>query len=202
MTRMLWATATMLLLVPAPLDQPAVLGREVGVAFEDGAARTLHEGLAQDAVGETGAAPQPLARHSRGCPGRGPPRTRHGRRSEARHVAAEFGDDCLGGAPRDTGNRVESGERVGVCRSERLDAAIIRRDGVVEKLDVAQEVFEHEAVMGGDARVSVSARAGRLRRRLRLASSASSSGVPAPAIRALSIAHADTPAHWSRRSRA
>src|SRR5262245_31677963 len=44
--------------------------------------------------------------------------------------------------------------------------------------------------------VSASARTGRtgrLRRRLRWASSASSSGVPAPAISALSIARADTP---------
>jgi hypothetical protein len=57
---------------------------------------------------------------------------------EARHVATEFGDDHLRRAPDDAGNRVESGERVGVCSGERLDAAIVRRDGVVEKLDVAQ----------------------------------------------------------------
>src|SRR5207249_10706236 len=42
--------------------EPAVLGGEVGVAFADGAAGTLDQGLAQGAVGEAGAAAQPLAR--------------------------------------------------------------------------------------------------------------------------------------------
>jgi hypothetical protein len=37
------------LLVTAPLDQSPILGREVGVAFENGAAGTLHERLAQEA---------------------------------------------------------------------------------------------------------------------------------------------------------
>jgi hypothetical protein len=48
-------------LVPAPLDQPAVLRREVGVARADGAAGALHERLAQDAVRAAGTAAQPLA---------------------------------------------------------------------------------------------------------------------------------------------
>jgi hypothetical protein len=55
---------------------------------------------------------------------------------------------------------------------------------------VAQELFEHEAVMGVTRPVSASARAGRLRRRLRWASSA---GASAPAISVLSIARPDTP---------
>src|SRR5215472_15487757 len=38
------------LLVPAALDQPAVLSREVAVAFAHGAPGALHEGLAQDPV--------------------------------------------------------------------------------------------------------------------------------------------------------
>jgi hypothetical protein len=49
------------LLVPAALDQPAVLGREVAVACAHGAAGTLHEGLAQDPVGEARAAAQTFA---------------------------------------------------------------------------------------------------------------------------------------------
>src|SRR5438876_5888793 len=50
------------LLIAAPLDEAAVLGGEVGVAFPYGAAGTLDEGLAQGAVGVAGAAAQPLAR--------------------------------------------------------------------------------------------------------------------------------------------
>src|SRR5262245_10994550 len=49
------------LLVPAALDQAAVLGGEVGVVFEDGTASTLHEGLAQDAAGKAGTATQAFA---------------------------------------------------------------------------------------------------------------------------------------------
>src|SRR5262249_48500961 len=49
------------LLVPAALDQAPVLGGEVGVVFEDGTASTLHEGLAQDAVGKAGTATQAFA---------------------------------------------------------------------------------------------------------------------------------------------
>ncbi|HEX9347315.1 MAG TPA: hypothetical protein VF919_07045, partial [Gemmatimonadales bacterium] len=59
---MLWATATMAFFVAAALDEPAVLGGEVGVAFADSAAGTLDQGLAQGAVGQAGAAAQPLAR--------------------------------------------------------------------------------------------------------------------------------------------
>jgi hypothetical protein len=58
---------------------------------------------------------------------------------EARPVATEFGDDHLRRAPGDAGNRVESGERVGVCGGERRDTTIVRRDGVVEKLDVVTD---------------------------------------------------------------
>jgi hypothetical protein len=57
---------------------------------------------------------------------------------EARHVAAEFGDDRLGGAAPHPGNRVELGERIGVRGGERGDVAIVRRDGLVEELDVAR----------------------------------------------------------------
>ena len=50
------------LLVAPALYEPAVLGGEVGVAFPDGAARTLDEDLAQGAIGMPGAAAQPLPR--------------------------------------------------------------------------------------------------------------------------------------------
>src|SRR5437763_1046253 len=50
------------LLIAAPLDEAAVLGREVGVAFAYGAAGTLDQGLAQGAVGVPSTATQPLAR--------------------------------------------------------------------------------------------------------------------------------------------
>src|SRR5262249_16748913 len=49
------------LLVAAPLDEPAVLRREGGPAFQDGAAGTLHECLAEDAVREAGTAAPALA---------------------------------------------------------------------------------------------------------------------------------------------
>jgi hypothetical protein len=70
---------------------------------------------------------------------------------EPRHVAAEFGRDHLGRSARSAGNRVEPGECVGICRGEPLDEAIGRRDGVVEELDMAQAVVEHEAVVGRGA---------------------------------------------------
>lgn len=58
--------------------------------------------------------------------------------------------------------------------------------------DVAQELGEQKAVMAVTRPVSASARAGRLRRSLRWASSASCSGAPSPAISAFSIARADS----------
>jgi hypothetical protein len=70
---------------------------------------------------------------------------------EPRHVAAEFGRDHLGRSARSAENRVEPGECVGICRGEPLDVAIGRRDGVVEELDMAQAVVEHEAVVGRGA---------------------------------------------------
>ena len=83
---------------------------------------------------------------------------------EARHVAAEFGDDRLGGAAGHPGTRVEPGEDVRVGCGERGDVAIVRRDGLVEELDVAQEVVEREArgensrcLLAGTARESARA---------------------------------------------
>jgi hypothetical protein len=49
------------LLLAAAFGQPPVLGREVGVAFADGAAGTLDERRAERPVGEASAAAQPLA---------------------------------------------------------------------------------------------------------------------------------------------
>src|SRR5262249_1665137 len=80
------------------LDQAAVLGGEVGVVFEDGAASTLDKGLAQDAVGKR---VRPLRRFpgtlvvvgAAGRPGGG-----MAGGWEACHAAAQFGDDGLGGA--------------------------------------------------------------------------------------------------------
>src|SRR5207247_927639 len=50
------------LLVAAALDEPAVLGGEVGRAFTGSGAGAVAQGLAQGAVGEAGAAAGPLAR--------------------------------------------------------------------------------------------------------------------------------------------
>ena len=99
---------------------------------------------------------------------------------EAPHVAAEFGDDRLGRAARDPGNRVEPGDAPRPAAAvQRRDVAIAGGDGLVEEFDVAQELGEQEAVMGGDApgeRLPEGRRAcGAVRR---WASSASSSGVP------------------------
>src|SRR6266446_2894580 len=138
---MLWATATMAFFVAAALDEPAVLGGEVGVAFADSAAGTLDQGLAQGAVGQAGAAAQPLARALMVARAEAGPGGRVARGREPRHVAAEFGRDHLGRAAGDAGDRVELGERFGVRRGERLDLAIARGDGAVEELDVAQEVI-------------------------------------------------------------
>jgi hypothetical protein len=115
------------------------------------------------------------------------------RGGKTRHVAPEFGGDHLGRAARDPGNRVEPGECSGLRRGEALDVAVGGGDRLVEELDVAQEVFQHEAVMGRDAPGGRLPKAARLRRIRRWASSASSAGVPVPAISALSIARADTP---------
>jgi hypothetical protein len=104
------------LLVATPLDEPAVLGREVAVAFADGAPSTLHEGLAQAPAREAGTTTEAFAgtlviAGAEAGPGR---RVAGGR--EARHVAPEFGDDRLGGAAGDAGDGVEPRDR--------------RRDGV------------------------------------------------------------------------
>jgi hypothetical protein len=97
------------LLVAAALDQAAVLGGEVGVAFAGRAPGALDQGLPQAAVGKPGAAAQALAgtlvvagaevRPGRGMAGGG----------KATHVAAEFGEDGLGRPARDARNGVEPG---------------------------------------------------------------------------------------------
>ena len=73
------------------------------------------------------------------------------RRREAGHVASKLGDKHLGRAPGDPRNRVEPRERVGVRGGARHDLAVAGRDGVLDELDVAQELVEQEAMMGGDA---------------------------------------------------
>src|SRR5215831_10619019 len=94
------------LLVPAALDEPPVLRREVAVACADGAPGALDERRAQRPVGDAGAAAQALpgtlviARAKAG-PGR-----RMARGGKATHVVAELGDNGLGRAARDAGNRV------------------------------------------------------------------------------------------------
>jgi len=70
---------------------------------------------------------------------------------EARHVAPEFGDNCLSGAASDAGDGVEPRDRLGVGGGARRDAAIAGRYRRVEELDVVQELVEHEAVMSSDA---------------------------------------------------
>jgi hypothetical protein len=70
---------------------------------------------------------------------------------EGRHVAPEFGHDRLGGAAGHPRDGVEARDRVGLGGAARRDAAIAGRDRLVEELDVAQELGEQEAVMGGDA---------------------------------------------------
>src|SRR4029450_12359604 len=123
MTRMLWATATMAFLSPRRLTSRRYYGREVAVAFADGAAGTLHERRAQCRVGEAGAAAQALAgtlvvARAEAGPGGGMVGGR-----EARHVDAQLGGDHLGGAARDSGNRIKPGEGVGVHGGERLGGA-------------------------------------------------------------------------------
>jgi len=59
--------------------------------------------------------------------------------------------DDLGRALRHSRNRVEPRERVGLLGGARGDLPVAGRDGVVEELDVPQQVVEEKAVMGGDA---------------------------------------------------
>src|SRR5215472_3192812 len=139
------------LLVPAALDQPAVLSREVAVAFAHGAPGTLHEGLAQDPVREAGAAAQALAGTLVVARAEARPGGRMARGGKAAHVTAEFRDDRLRGAAGHPRDGVEARDRVGLGGGARRDAAITGRDGLVEELDVAQELGEQEAVMGRDA---------------------------------------------------
>src|SRR5205823_14480257 len=124
-------------LAAAGRAEPGVLGRGVGVAFPYGTAGTFDESLARGAVGEAGAATQPLAGALMVARAEAGPGGRMARRREPRHVAAEFGRDHLGRAAGDAGDRVELGERLGVRRGEGLDLAIARGDGAVEELDVA-----------------------------------------------------------------
>ena len=86
------------LLVATALDEPAVLRREVAVAFADGASGALDQGLPQTQVGKPGAAAQTFAgtlvvARAQSRPGRGMASGR-----EARHITADFGDDRLDGA--------------------------------------------------------------------------------------------------------
>ena len=67
-----------------------------------------------------------------------------------RPVAAERGDDHLGRAPGELRNRVDPGERVGLRRGEHRALPVAGRDGVVQELDVAQEVVEQKAMLQGD----------------------------------------------------
>src|SRR5438128_12088875 len=74
------------LLIAAPLDEAAVLGREVGVAFAYGAAGTRDQGLGQGAVGVPSTATQPLARALMVARAEAGPGGRMARRREPRHV--------------------------------------------------------------------------------------------------------------------
>src|SRR5262245_26367217 len=128
------------LLVPAALDEPPVLRREVAVACADGAPGALDERRAQRPVGDAGAAAQTLAgalvvAWAETGPGGG-----MAGGGKTAHVRAEFGDDGLGCAARDPGNRVEPRQRIAVRRGERRDVAIAGGDRLVEELDVAQEL--------------------------------------------------------------
>src|SRR5262245_17274752 len=181
------------LLVPAALDQAAVLGGEVGVVFEDGPASAIHEGLAQDAVGKAGTATQAFAGTLVIAGAEAGPGRRMAGSWETRHVAPEFGDDRLRGAAGDAGDGVEPRDRLGVGGGARRDAAIAGRDRRVEELDVAQELVEHEAVMSSDAPGERLGKDRALAPQAPLGQFRSSSGVQAPAISALSIARADTP---------
>src|SRR5262249_38651428 len=96
------------------LDQPAVLRREVAVAFADGAPGTLDEGLAQDPVREAGAAAQALAGTLVVARAETRPGSRMAGGGKAAHVTAEFGDDRLGGAAGHPRDGVEARDRVGL----------------------------------------------------------------------------------------
>src|SRR5262249_2164913 len=95
------------LLVAAALDQAAVLGGEVGVAFADGAPGALDQGLPQAAVGKPGAAAQALAGTLVVARAEARPGRRMAGGGKAAHVTAELGDDRLGGA---AGGPPEGGE--------------------------------------------------------------------------------------------
>src|SRR5262245_4536779 len=139
------------LLVAAAFDQPAVLSGEVAVAFAHRGAGALDERRAERPVGLARAAAEALARTLVGARAEAGPRRCMARGREARHVAAQLGHDDLGGPPRDPRNRVEAGQRVGLRGGARHDLAVAGRDGVVEELDVAQQLGEQKAVMRGDA---------------------------------------------------
>src|SRR5262249_36437045 len=62
-----------------------------------------------------------------------------------------LGDDRLGRAARDPGNRVELGQRSGLRGGEALDVALAGGDGLVEELDGAEKAFQPAAGRRGDA---------------------------------------------------
>src|SRR5262245_22668955 len=146
-----WATATMAFLSPRRLTSRRYWRREVAVTFAHGAPGTLHEGLAQDPVRETGAAAQALAGTLVVARAEARPGGRMARGGKAAHVTAELGDDRLGGAAGDPRDGVEARDRLGLGGGARRDAVITGRDGLVEEFDVPQELGEQEAVMGRDA---------------------------------------------------
>lgn len=72
---------------------------------------------------------------------------------EAGHVGAGLGDDRLGGALADAGNGLQAGEDVGVVGGQLGDAVVKVADGVVEPVDVVQELAQLGGVVVAEAGV-------------------------------------------------
>ena len=72
-------------------------------------------------------------------------------RGEAAHVDADLGDDHLGGAPLDAGDRAEQLNRRGERGELRLDLVGEQLDLLVEEVEVGEDRRDDQRVLGIEA---------------------------------------------------
>jgi len=70
---------------------------------------------------------------------------------ELAHVGADLGEQHLGGAPVNTGDRVKQLQRAGERGGQLLDPRRQRRDRLIEEVDLREHLTDEQRVVVGEA---------------------------------------------------